>query len=94
MEVVDCFWRAVREARLEPSTDLASTMAAPLSEPRLAKDTLPETPETSVVEDLAATSLLEAVLVSEDDRLLMSAAVDSLVAALVSLPSTMMYSLD
>ena len=92
MDVVDCFWRAVRDARLEPSTDLASTMA-PLSEPRLANDTLPATPEISVVEDLAATSLLEAVLVSEDDRLLMSAAVDSLVvAALVNLPSTMMYS--
>ena len=71
-------------------------MMAPLSEPRLARnDTLPAVAAASVVEDFddTATSLLEAVLVSEAERLLMSAAVDSLVAALVSLPSTMMYSL-
>ena len=69
-------------------------MMAPLSEPRLARnDTLPTVAAASVVEDFDDTSLVEAVLVSEADRLLMSAAVDSLVAALVSLPSTMMYSL-
>ena len=69
-------------------------MMAPLSEPRLARnDTLPAVAAASVVEDFDDTSFVEAVLVSEAERLLMSAAVDSLVAALVSLPSTMMYSL-